>query len=348
MTRNVKRFCLILLNILFISAVYSQTQYSLYKEKGKYGIIDYNRKIKVKAEFDEIIQNEKFLCKTKDNGSYLYDENCKLLYSFNKDQEVVLCSPDFCGLTEGEPWASKYYLLNIKDGTKKECRGHFVKGNNSDSWFACDYQYFSKDLKEAKEAGSYPYPFRNNRAVVLRYAWKTVIIDENFNELKDDVLASAETFSEGLLPVIFENGESGYINEDCKFVHKNNFYVEHWHEIKNIQISKVFGSFSEGMAVVQTDENVWEIFDRNFNTYEFPDNCVKEGDSFSNGLLLVSKKINEKTVYGFLNKKCQIEIPFDYSYAESFFGNYAIVQKENIDGVIDDTGKFYKITDFKQ
>ena len=63
--------------------------------------------------------------------------------------------------------------------------------------------------------------------------------------------------------------------------------------------------------------------------------------------MLVSKTENKEKKYGFVDKNCNVVIPCDFSYAESFDGKYAIVEKDGKDAVIDKRGNIFYSEDLK-
>lgn len=88
-----------ILMIIFLATLVSCTtitnEYSLYRENGKYGLIDEKRKVVLPAEFDEIQYNDVYLCKSNEKGNYVYSADLEVLHKFAEDQHsIIMCSPD--------------------------------------------------------------------------------------------------------------------------------------------------------------------------------------------------------------------------------------------------------------
>ena len=346
---------ILLFMTMFSIPLFAENSYSLYKNNGKYGLINDKRKIVLEAKFDNIMFNEVYLCKSKENGFSIYDNNLKLLKQFSKTEEnVIMCSPTLFYFSRGYAVDKKYYILDIQNSYEKEVWDSFQQRNkSSEPWIAAKTTFYSKDLIEQQKKFHHVYPYRENRAVVLNNIREGEIIDENFSTILDKIFAAADFYSEGLIPVIMTEpgstyddlkiGKSYYVDIKGNFVYECDFDFNYiWRDtIKEIQVPFIIGSFNEGVAVVQKRDKSWMVLDKDFNKYYLPEGCEIEDNYFHNGLFLVSKTTNGETKYGFIDKKCNIAIPLDFSYAESFFGSYAIVKKNGVYGVVDNMGEFY-------
>ena len=164
-----------------------------------------------------------------------------------------------------------------------------------------------------------------------------------------EIKATADYYSEGLIPVVMNTGESHYVDVNGNVVYECDFdfdYVQRG-QYNSVQVPLVIGSFVEDVAVVKAKENQWFILDRDFNKHFLPEGYEVESYSYSNGLLLVSKTENKEKKYGFVDKNCNVVIPCDFSYAESFDGKYSIVEKDGKDAVIDKKGNIFYSEDLK-
>ena len=352
----------LLIFVLLTPSLFAHGNYSLYKNNDKYGLINKNKKIVLEAEYDSIKFNDVYLCIKKGKESYVYDQNMKFLHIFSSEQQnIMMCLPTLFYFSMGERIYTRYYLYNLLDNKTSETRDYFIDNNkSSEPWIAGRSCFYSKYLKPQADSYDRVYPYREKRAVVLNHDWQEEIIDENFNVVIQNIYASADYFSEGLIPVIMEAegsdkenkipGESCYLDINGKVVHKCDFDFNHIcrDTISHVQTLEVKGSFNEGIAVVQKADKSWIILDREFNKYYLPEGCIVESYSYSNGFLLVSKKIDDKTYFGFIDKQCNVAIPFEYTYAESFDGLYAIVKKDGIFGVIDTQGNFTSVDELER
>jgi len=351
---------IILCTILF--SVFPKEKFSLYKNNGKYGAIDKNKKIVLEAIYDEIKFNEVYLCKKNGKEYSIYDSNMSLKHNFSVDNKnVIMCSPSLFFYKTGEKVNEKSYLYNLQNNKTILAIENFIENNKIDEpWIASQYGFYSKDMIPQKVKYNRVYPFRENRAVVLNQERECEIVDEKFNIIASKILAAADYYSEGLIPVVmmeegsnFKNpksGESYYLDLNGDIVYKCDFDFNYiWRDTnKHIQVPEVIGSFYEGMAVVQQKDKSWMLLDKKFNKYYLPKDCTVEQNRYSNGLLLISKVINNEKKYGFIDKKSNIVVSFDYTYAEGFDGSYAIVIKDGINGVIDNKGRFTSVSDFKR
>lgn len=359
----------LLLTFIFLVTIISCTtvsnEYSLYRENGKYGLIDEKRDIVLPAEFDEITENEVYLCQKKDGESYVYDKNLNVLHTFDsKDNKISIIAPWLFYFVKGEyinTHQGDWYLFNLitKKSTEVPNSEYFEGNISTEPWVASRYEFYSKDMQLASKFYGRVYPYRENRAVVVEdWISNGKIIDENFATVVDKIYASADYYSEGLIPVILNGelndagyakpGKSCYLDLNGNVVYECDFDFNYTDRstIKHLQIPLVIGSFVENVAVVKAKTNQWFILDRDFNKHYLPEGYEVESYSYSNGLLLVSKLENKQRLYGFVDKECNLVIPCEFSYAEAFDGKYAIAVKDGKDAVIDKKGKVYYCDEF--
>lgn len=355
----------ILLTFIFLTTLIScatvEPEYSLYRENGKYGLINARREIVLSAEYDEIQENEVYLCQKKDGNSYVYDGELTVLHEFDSDDnKITIIAPWLFYFSKGDGFFEKWYLYSLlTNETTKEANNEYFEGNNSNEpWVASRYEFYSKDMQQVSQSYGRVYPYRENRAVIVE-DWNEPanIIDENFSIVVSGIYASADYYSEGLIPVEFSSsmedesrsGKSCYLDVNGNIVYECDFRfaINDRFNIKHLQNKEIIGSFYEQMAVVKKSDKSWLILDRDFNKHYLPEGYEVESYSYSNGLLLVSKTENKEKKYGFVDKNCNVVIPCEFSYAESFDGKYAIVEKEGKDAVIDKKGKIYYCSGFK-
>lgn len=338
--------------LLLISLVSCATvEYSLYRENGKYGLINEKREIVLSAEYDEIQENEVYLCKSEEKGNYVYSETLEVLHKFEDGQHsIIMCSPSLFYFKTGEKWYIENFFYSLPDNTTTMTSLKAINGNKSNElWVAGRSAFFKPDLTEFVDNWHCTYPYRENRAVVMNYDFVGEIIDEKFSLILGEIKATADYYSEGLIPVVMNSGESRYVDVNGNVVYECDFdfdYVQRG-QYNSVQVPLVIGSFVEDVAVVKAKNNQWFILDRDFNKHFLPEGYEVESYSYSNGLLLVSKTENKEKHYGFVDKNCNVVIPCDFSYAESFDGKYAIVEKDGKDAVIDKKGNIFYSEDLK-
>lgn len=345
----------ILLTFIFLTTLIScatvDPEYSLYRENGKYGLINEKREIVLSAEYDEIQENEVYLCKSEEKGNYVYSETLEVLHKFEDGQHsIIMCSPSLFYFKTGEKWYIENFFYSLPDNTTTMTSLKAINGNKSNApWIAGRSAFFKQDLKEFIREWHCTYPYRENRAVVFNIDFVGEIIDEKFSLILGEIKATADYYSEGLIPVVMNSGESRYVDVNGNVVYECDFdfdYVQRG-QYNSVQVPLAIGSFVENVAVVKAKENQWFILDRDFNKHFLPEGYEVESYSYSNGLLLVSKTENKEKLYGFIDKECNLVIPCEFSYAESFDGKYAIVEKDGKDAVIDKKGRVYYSSEFK-
>ena len=349
--KQLTKLPLLLLLISLVSCATVESEYSLYRENGKYGLINEKREIVLSAEYDEIQENEVYFCKSEEKGNYVYSADLEVLHKFEDGQHsIIMCSPNIFFFKTGEKIYTEIFLYSLSANKTIESPIYVVEENfSNEPWIAGKSAFFKDDLKEFVREWHHTYPYRENRAVVVNLDFEGEIIDENFSLVIGDVKASADYYSEGLIPVVMNSGESRYVDVDGNVVFECDFDFNYINRAQpnNVHIPLVIGSFVENVAVVKAKNNQWFILDRDFNKHYLPEGYEVESYSYSNGLLLVSKTENKEKHYGFVDKNCNVVIPCDFSYAESFVGKYAIVEKDGKDAVIDKKGRIYYCSEFK-
>lgn len=342
----------------FAPASKIQESYSKFKSNGKYGLINQDKKVVLPAEYDEIRFNDVYLCITSDNGSPVYDAKLNLLHKFEPEAyEFKMISPSLFYYAKGTRVEKAWYYYSLESNQEFDPGAYLTEGNEKDApWISHQIGFLSPDFSVNNSDYRRTYPFRYNRAVVLKENWEAAIVDGDFNTVADGLYAAADYYSEGLIPAVYNESKDGKLSEGascyldtsgnivytCDF----NFRCQNRSTMKDSQVREVVGSFHDGMAVVQKKDKSFVILDQNFNHYYLPEEYSVESYTYSNGLLLVSKTTGKSKRYGFADKNCNIAIPCEYTYAEPFDGPYAIVQKSGVDGVIDAAGKFTPVSEF--
>lgn len=360
--KNMKKSICFLFNLLFVLfSGFSQSNFSVFKIKDKYGLIDQDRQIILPAEYSEISINKIIIAK----GNFLtkvFNENAELIVQYPKVQKITQVSDNYIQVKKqltpmeeleiirDEKDTSIYnYILNLSNEEKYYVKDQFVSGNEDDEkWFASKSSYYSKESNFGEKTDNYfsVYPFKNKRAVIWDSDGVLKIIDDNFNVILSNIHACAETFSEGVLPVVLEDGKSGFVNYDGEFVINCDLKVNYRMNGNKEDSPVINAVFRENRAIIETSTNTKKIIDENGKNIDFPNNYHLEADYFSNGRLPVSTTIDGCKKFGFIDINGNLVIPFDFTYAEAFVNNYAVVRYDYKDAVIDAEGRIFYVNNW--
>ncbi|MCQ2585300.1 MAG: WG repeat-containing protein [Treponema sp.] len=338
-------------------------QYSVFKSGKKYGLIDSQLKIVIPAENQNICFSDNYILVINSATSVkVYEKNLKqgqtLTFSSN---ELIY---DIYFLYDD--------LFYIMFKTKKEgilfnaATGISIPTTLVTNGLVQDSGVFDKYLPVIQqnkrgyitENGGFIscsdfellYPYVESRAVIVKedensFQWEYRIIDEqgkSICELKD----CGNHFREGFLAAKLMSGETGFISSKgtVKFLCP---MVSNGERTTMAPSLKYY--FSEGYVYVQIRKGVWQVFDKKGNTVSeelpyYPGTAFRRTNGFTYGLLNVT---DPKTgLSGFINPKGETVIPFLYTSVQNFYNGFAIVQKDGVDGVINNKGKFTAVTDF--
>ena len=296
------------------------------EQNEKYGFVNKNGKIVVKAIYDEVGKfSDGLAVVRKGSKSGYIDTTGKIV--------IPLQYESASDVSDG--------LAVV--GIKNKC--YFIKTNGEqafDSIYTMAYE-FSDGLAPVKIKDKFgyintngelvipakynwAYPFSEQRAFVIKGDYKLVIDTEGktITKYADDTERS--DFSDGYA-IIQKKGKYGYINKDGKVVIKPSskwYYVEH---------------FSEGLAVYwegpKSFESGYGYINKKGKIAIKP--IYSQAYDFSEGLACVQ---NGKTYkYGFINKKGKQVIKCQYDYALSFENGLACVWKDGKTYMIDKKGK---------
>ena len=274
----------------------------------------------INPKYEDILffENLCIACEPEKSGPIIYSLKLKKLYTFNQKVDI------FEKFNDRELRLGKKLLFNVDT--------HKIYPRPIDESYMEQY-----------------YGYRNNRQIVLGYNgdnnvphFTFHVIDNHKKVISPKLLQSDTWYSEGLLPVILLDGKSGYIDEKGKLV----IEVPIYNDIRTagIRISPNLNySFNEGIALIQTEQDVWQLVDKKGNLRKLPDEYKYMAGIFKNGLLLIQDK-NQK--FGFMNKNMELTIPCIFDSAESFEGKYAIVVYKGKDAIVDEKGNIYFCEDF--
>lgn len=310
---------LVVLVLIIVSSVGYAKTYSPFCFNSKYGIIDESRNVVIQPVYKDInvFKNLCIVCEPEDSGQIVYTPDLKKVYTFEKKVAI---------------W-EKYNDRELRLGKKLLF--------NLDT-----LEVYSRTFDEKYNS---EYGYRNNRQVVLMsneddsQPYNIFRVVDRKHKIFTPKLLQADTwYSEGLLPVIFLEGKSGYINENGKLIIEVPLYDDE--RTADIRISPNLNySFNEGIALVQTEKDVWQLLDKGGTLKKLPEEYTYYARIFSNGLLLIE---NSEQKFGFMNRNADVAIPCIFDSAKTFKGKYAIVVYRSKDAVVDTDGNIYYCEDF--
>jgi len=359
--------------------LFGQQKYFKYVNNGKYGIMDENLQIIIPARISEKIE-------VKDDKYVIGDSG--IFYSINQedskdkiltiDDKIVYdfrSIPDFKKTVKSNylnndifsiviyksnvftPICFLYDVKNQKVYEVSKGKAIYVDGitNNSSDLIPLENgSYFS--LLTGKEVYKknnryYVYPFVNNRAVVGCYKNGKLtfqVIDSKNNLILDNIEQTAMCFSENLLPVLLENGQSGYVDLDGKLIINCSFFLDYdnWYETYGPKEYPVLHAYQHnGCAVVQKAKDDWAIVPQNEKAINISQNFQVNFEKFENNLLpVLDRKTN---LYGFINQKGKLEISCQYEEVYGYNGKYWLVKQDNKDALLSQNGEIIFINDLK-
>lgn len=309
---------------MFLSIVLYAKSYSIFYLNNLCGVIDKNRKIIVEPKYEDIriSKDDYFVCLKVGKGTDFYDtEGTKILeYSINhftrkySDYEWLSYIPDS---------GNKYIKLNIK--TKKETE--FIN------------EHYSKE--------NLPN-FINNVSPIIVFGEKNRKYEYRIQNINGKVLASDIrqtdcSYSEGLIPVVFYNNKSGFLNIKGKMVIDVPLYEDY--RMGGLRISPFLNyTFSEGVVFIQTEKDKWFLINKKGYKTELPKEFKFITRKYSNGLTVVK---NQENKFGYVNKKFELVIPCNFESANGFEGKYAAVKYDGKDAIVDKTGNIYFCDELK-
>ena len=308
-----KKSLALIFGLLLSCSVFAKS-YSVFKYDNKYGVIDSNRKVVLSPQYEKITRNEEFFffCYDSTGKIDIYNSTVKLIHSLPEDTSITRYS-DYEYLVK-EKSSKPFYLLNLKTGE-------------------------ISDYEKSKEY-VWNYSYVDGLALVLEMNAKNAdysIVDKKGNVVLQNIEQANFYYSEGMLAVQMSDGSSGFVDKTGKFVIKTSFYrnLEDEGPRKSPSIQYFF---NEGLAIVQSEKDVWEIFDTKGKKVQIPDSIQVVARYFSNKLVVIVDKNNK---YGYMNPKAEVAIPYKFDSASNFIGDYAMVVYDSKDAVVDSKGRIY-------
>ncbi|GHU09267.1 hypothetical protein FACS1894151_06670 [Spirochaetia bacterium] len=178
------------------------------------------------------------------------------------------------------------------------------------------------------------YSFFEQRAVITKSDWSTVIIDMGGNTVGNlDIYRIGQKYSEGLIPVQISDGTTGYVNLSGEFAFKIPFIVSDVPEATD---------FQNGYALIKIQQNpsLWKIINREGQTIS-GNLQIRTAEKFSNSLSLISVNNAGTVKYSYVNTKGEFIVTPLLDNADTFENGYARIIYNGRDGLINILGKIF-------
>lgn len=313
-----KKMLLVLITLVLVISCTSAEEYSVFMKDDLYGIINNEQIIVFEPTYDRITINSNSIICWKDIVVEIFNKNLELLFSdswvnisyFNENQIMIKKS-----------MTAKIVLLDLETGSLQD---YEMKNNYSE------------------ENG-----YRGNLGLVWRKndrGYSYSIVDTEGNVILSDIEDAHSCYTDGMIAVILKDGKSGFVNTKGELVIETSFYIDP-SDIGPRKYPIIPYLFYENYALVKNAKQKWVQYNIEGKIKDLPKNIEPAEYSYENGLVLVINTETQK--YGYMNPKLKIVIPCEFSYAESFVGKYAIVEKDGKDAVIDKKGRIYYCSEFK-
>ena len=339
-----KTICFLSIFFIYLSVINAQIVFSV---DGKDGIVgsDYKMKIAPKYKYIQKAKNF-FICLDENDAVYILDDTLNHIYSAEDVFMATAVSESLVQIQHRD--FKKVEVLNTKTRQIIELPydDRLRVGNSDESnYYAGQGFYFNKDFTSKYfNYFDMTFPFSEGRAVVFMTSVEGSefdVINMNGEIICNGLKECAYSFSENLLAVV-SGKKKGFINTKGEFVFETPFYIDpDWFGPRAEPILPY--SFKEGVAVIQNDKLKWQLVDKNGSCKDFPSDITPESYRFSSGLLLVSKTIDGKKKFGFINKEFEILIPCTFEEAASFDGSYASVKLNGKACLVDKKGILHGI-----
>ncbi len=281
----------------------------LFEKNGKYGVINLDGKVIVKANYEEIQGL------TYKESELLVRKNNK--YGVINSKGAVIIKPEYDSITadnyyaEKEKYAFSGYIVSKK--IDENYNYGYIKYNGK-VLIKPQYTNISRiiDIEDNENA----YLIAQDKTKVGLIKNKDIVIDINYKELqynKDNNILIAR-----------KNAKLGILDLQGKEI----IPVEY----EDLSIN--------GENIYTKNEEEEKYFDKSGN--EIQNNIYKGIYSIENGKYYLT--INEDSLYGILDRNKQVLVENSYSYLEYLFNDYFIASNNNL-GIINSKGEV--VIDFK-
>lgn len=308
-----------------------------YLHQGKYGLMNENHKIIVKAEYTRLdfYDNCKyFIGVDRDSKWVILNERGKCL--FKDSNPITHIYDDFFAVMEKKGEA----LFSVKNADKRNHAYKFIR--SSQALIPCKkenlFEYIDLNGQSVFQNQYFrrSYGFYEGVSVNMTKDWEWAVIDESGNYLfGKDFEYLGQKFSEGLLFAQDKFGKSGYVDSSGKFkiLVKTSRFTED---------NSVASHFYNGVAIVLTDADGFCLINRNGEYLKknlpimyFYDFC----DGFA--LVITSKNSDKKILYNYIDTSGNFLSKENFEYAQNFCNGWAAVSIYGRDAVINKKGEIY-------
>ena len=282
----------------------------VFEEDNEYSLIDKkgqkNEKLsncyRLKRIFDNVYYNNW--------ENYIYNVKKKEFYPFQSPKIAQFCKEKYlCPVEFYDKNGNQFFCYLDEDG-----KTTLIKGK----WRNC-------------------YPLVENVSVAIDYNYQICLLNAAGNVIADGIQDSAYNFSEGLLAVKTKT-KKGFADTNGNFV----FECELYEDPEENYIPSLDYYFSEGVVVIQTSENFYQIRDKTgkvlMNQRKFAV-CGR----MSCGKILCKESKNSK--YGYINQYGDYVIAPCFDEAQPFYNDFAIVVYKGKDAMLSADGNLYFIED---
>ncbi len=333
---------------------FSADTFSPFMLSWKYGLLDKNLNIQMDPNYLTVkVYDYCVVRKTINNEYTVYDSKLNELYNSPNISFVDIVSEKYCQLWIKDQLNS-YVLLNLFDGESKIFNDYdrLVPDNlenekyyASSSLSAFVNKDFTTEAFPSIRFGGGGYPFREGKAVVYCYNYiydpPYSVINEKGEQIITGISEVGKYFTEGLLPVIMQDGKSGYIDENGKFEIDCDFNVFYKGPKDGPRLEYLF---YDGIAVVNKKEEgkyQWFLLDRTKTFTKINEKYEPLGYEFKEGYLVLKTTDKENVKYIFINKKAEQVFNTTFDYADNFVNGYAVVVYNDEDAILDKEGNIY-------
>ena len=294
---------------------FAENGLALVKDDGEYGFINKRGEIVIKTKYVDatgFYENGLAVVMNKDGevgainkkGKTVVDFKYSYIGEFNEHGTAVVAKTDDDGTT-------RYGVVNSKGDLVFPVKYEAIMNPNKSGATVAKVGEEWGVLKKNGEWAIKPKfdsatAFDDNNLSIVQIGEEYGIVNNKGKVILAPKYAQITAFSEDEgLAFFLDEDEWGIINTKGKVVCEAEF-------------DKVIAPFKDGRAIVEDGSDYMLINSKGVEIFEF-DDCIPMGQYSDNGLVLVKEvKKSGEGKFGFLDKKGNIVVDFDYKAAQSF------------------------------